>query len=109
MLYDPKLAVSPLLDVLGKAPVKSADGDSFFQTSPSAKWSPPCVASRVPGDMRLLGGSVTAARGLQEISAEARVLLWLEQSGLNGNYRPRQAARHHPQLPGSSGQVSGRG
>jgi hypothetical protein len=43
--------------------------------------------------MRLLGGKVLAARSPQEISAEARVLQWLEKSGRNGDFSKENLVR----------------
>ena len=49
-------------------------------------WSRPCTSGRMPGDMRLLGGPVVAARGGQDSKAEVRILLWDGHSGHNASY-----------------------
>jgi hypothetical protein len=74
VLEDPDSSGPPLLGVVENEP-----------DAKSAKWSGPCISDRVPGEMRLLGGSVLAATGLKEISAEVRVLLWQEKTGRNSN------------------------
>ncbi len=103
VLEDPESAVQPFLGVIGPRPVKNADGNIIWPTDPKGKWSEPCTASRVPGDMRLLAGSV-ATKPPQEISAEVRVLLWQEKSGLQWQFQQAgRDPRHDPQLrPGST-------
>ena len=88
VLIDEKLAESPWVGVTGSQPIKGPGGESIdWPTDPKyAKWSLPCTSDRLPGDMRLLGGPVAAARGLQEINGEVRVLKWLEKSGLHGSF-----------------------
>ena len=87
VLDSEKLAKFQWIGVIGPQPVTGPNGERDWPTDPTyAKWSPPVTADRLPGDMRLLGGPVAPAKGLQEISAEARVLIWLEKSGLNGSF-----------------------
>ena len=85
VLDEQDLAAPRLLGVLTPKPVKNANGDIDWPTTPKY-WSSPCISGRVPGDIRLLGGAVVAAKGPQEINAEVRILRWLELSGLSGSY-----------------------
>ncbi len=87
-LEEPELAKNPWLGVKGLQPVRNADGEivDWPTNDAYAKWSLSCTSDRVPGDMRLLGGAVVAAKGPQEISAEVRILRWLKDSGLNGSF-----------------------
>ncbi len=87
-LQDQKLALFPILGVLTPRPLSTEKGDFVdWPTEPTAKWSAPCTSGRVSDDMRLLGGTVSAAGGGRpEAVAEVRVLLWQEQSGRNGNF-----------------------
>src|SRR5208282_4533168 len=102
VLADPELASQPYLGVLG-AQIKDASGKIVDWKNNPKYWSPPCLSDRLPGDMRLLGGKVAAARGPQEINAEVRILRWMEQSGLNGSYSKDGVIRgtllNFPQAP----------
>ena len=87
LLEDPDDAQRPYVAVIGDRPKKNAAGVLDWPTNPKyAEWSQPCISSRVPGDMRLLGGNVLAPRNPQEITAEARVLKWLKESGSNSSF-----------------------
>ncbi|MGO9108789.1 MAG: hypothetical protein ACLP9L_06110 [Thermoguttaceae bacterium] len=88
VLEGPELAESQYIGVSTPKPIINDKNEIVdWPTNPKyAKWSQPCIADRVSGDMRLLGGPVVAARFPQEINAEVRVLLWLAKSGLNGNF-----------------------
>ena len=66
---------------------------TWVDTNDEAPWSKVCVSDRLPGDMRLLGGPVVAAkvspekdgqlRIVQEINGELRTLRWLSATGSN--------------------------
>ena len=64
--------------------------------------------------MRLLAGPVVAAKGPQEITADARVLVWQEESGLNGSFHKSGLIRgtvlnfpeQRSQTPGNQGTTS---
>ena len=87
VLEEPELAESQWIGLKTPGPKTNDKGEVVdWPTNPKyAKWSPPCTAGRLPGDLLLLGGPVVSVR-VPEINAEVRLLLWLEQSGLNGNF-----------------------
>ena len=88
VLVEPDLARDRYIGLDNAGPIKDAAGKFVdWRTIPEyAKWSSPCTSDRIPGDMRLLGGQVAAAHGLQDASAEVRILLWLDRSGLDGSF-----------------------
>jgi hypothetical protein len=74
-------------ELIGVKPVRNNNGDIVdWPSNPKyERWSAPCLAERVSGDVRLLGGPVVAQKAPQEGSAEVRILQWLQQTGLNGS------------------------
>ena len=102
VLEEPELRDSELLGVQTPKPTTDAKGDIVdWPTNPKyAKWSAPCTAGRVPGDLRLLGGPVTAAKSLKESQRRG------SRPALAGAVRTqRQLLQrwlgpwHNPQLP----------
>ncbi|MEI8373413.1 MAG: hypothetical protein WCJ35_11350 [Planctomycetota bacterium] len=86
-LEEQELAISKWIGVKDTKLIKDKGGEIINPTDPRyAKWSSSCTSGRMSSDMRLLGGPVVAAKGTQEISAEVRVLIWQEDSGLNGSF-----------------------
>ncbi len=75
VLDDRDTRKDPLIHILNNAP------DPKY----AKLWSDAGISDRVPGEMRLLCGTVLAASGVNEIKAEIRVLLWREQTGRNSN------------------------
>ena len=57
------------------------------------KWSEPCTSNRLPGDLRLLGGKVVAAKASQEINGEVRILNWTEKNGRDGSFNKENLVR----------------
>ena len=88
VLEDAEAARDFYLGIDSKSEKKDEKGKIVWvDTNPRyAPWSQPCTSGRGPGDLRLLCGPVTAAKGPQEINAEVRILLWLSKTGRNGNF-----------------------
>jgi len=92
VLASPDLGKYELLGVNGP-PEKDASGRIVnWPIDPNFPWSPPCIAARIPGDMQLLSGKVNSEKN-KEISAEVRVLQWVQRTGRNGNFAKENLVR----------------
>jgi hypothetical protein len=86
-LEDPKSADMMLLGVATPKPVKTVEGAyKDWPLAPGYAYSPVCISGPVSGDTRVLSGPVTAGRPGQESTAQIRVVIWIEESGLSGNF-----------------------
>jgi hypothetical protein len=90
VLRDETLARYQYIGPIGDQPIKKPDGTTDWPINEAlAKYSLPCTSAPVPTDTRLLAGNVTGPKGPKEVEASVRVLQWLQDDGLIGNYCPK--------------------